>query len=710
MQSHFNQLFAALLFALIINASATVRYVDVNSGSPAQPYTNWTHAAVTMQDAVDYATDGDLILVANGIYQTGGRVASGSLTNRVAVTKAVTLKSVDGASVTTIVGYQIPTAKNGDAALRCVYLTNGAVLDGFTLTNGATRAAGTQEIEQSGGGVWCASPSATVSNCVFWGNTANAFGGVAYGGSLTNCAFGTNSAFYGGGAASATLCGCTFYNNTATSDGGGVFNAKVINCDVRGGSAYYGGGANSCKLINCTVIANYASQDGGGAYDCTLTNCSISGNSARNVGGGSYQGTLDRCILNSNQAQQGGGAYLATLNNCTFAYNSATYGGGSYGCRLNNCSLSLNVATYGGGGGGTYYGILNNCIIYYNTDYVNWSSPNCMNVVTMDYCCTTPLPTAGTGNISAQPLFVSQSGNDLHLTSASPCINAGLNSYAAYPIDLDGNSRIKGGAVDIGAYEFQTPASSISYTWLQQYGLATDGSADFIDTDHDGMNNWQEWIAGTSPVNAQSVMRLVSLIRTNTHVTVTWQSVSNRNYAVERRVNLGSHSGFVTLASNIAGQANTTSYTDMNAVSVGLPCYRIATQTADYQVQSAHSIIPFTWLQQYGLATDGSADFIDTDHDGMNNRQEWIAGTDPTNPLSVLKMLPAAQTNNLQSRTLTWQSVNGKTYYLQRSTNLLLQPTFLSIKSNITGLTGRTSFTDTNVTNAKVYYYRVGVQ
>ncbi len=94
----------------------------------------------------------------------------------------------------------------------------------------------------------------------------------------------------------------------------------------------------------------------------------------------------------------------------------------------------------------------------------------------------------------------------------------------------------------------------------------------------------------------------------------------------------------------------------------------------------------------------------------MNNWQEWKAGTDPTNRLSVLKMLPPAQTNNAQDCTLTWQSVSGKTYFLQRSTNFLLQPAFLTIQSNITGLTGITSFTDTNATSAKAYFYRVGVQ
>jgi hypothetical protein len=99
---------------------------------------------------------------------------------------------------------------------------------------------------------------------------------------------------------------------------------------------------------------------------------------------------------------------------------------------------------------------------------------------------------------------------------------------------------------------------------------------------------------------------------------------------------------------------------------------------------------------------------MDPDSDGMSNWLEWICGTVPTNGLSVLKMLPLSNSNS--GLNLNWQSVTGRTYYLERATNFYLQPSFSSIQSNIVGQTGTTSFTDTNATGAGPYFYRVGVQ
>ncbi|MGH8024879.1 MAG: hypothetical protein ACRED1_14910, partial [Limisphaerales bacterium] len=143
--------------------------------------------------------------------------------------------------------------------------------------------------------------------------------------------------------------------------------------------------------------------------------------------------------------------------------------------------------------------------------------------------------------------------------------------------DLDGNPRIQGGVVDIGAYEYQAPTSVISYAYLQQYGLPTDGSVDFADLDGARFNVYQDWIAGLNPTNPASVLAMLTPVTTNTAtgVTVTWQSVAGIPYNLQRSTNLESQPPFSTLQNNIIGQTNATSYTDGSATNPVPYFYRV---------------------------------------------------------------------------------------------------------------------------------------
>jgi parallel beta-helix repeat protein len=287
----------------------------------------------------------------------------------------------------------------------------------------------------------------------------------------------------------------------------------------------------------------------------------VSGNSSY----GACWSTLYNCTVSGNWDC---GAYWGTLYNCTLSGNSADYGGGAFGSALYNCTLSGNWANYGGGG--AYGCILYNCIVYYNTAPVG---ANYYFLSSLNYCCTRPIPTNGVGNISTGPLFVDSANGNLRLQSNSPCINAGNNAYVSGTTDLDGRPRIVGGTVDIGAYEFQPGVSGAFIGWLQQYGLPTDGSADYADPDRDGMNNWQEWVCGTNPTNRLSVLRLLSPSITSTNVTVSWQSVAGVNYFLERSANPAAP--FTLLATNILGQAGMTSCGDTNAAGKGPFFYRV---------------------------------------------------------------------------------------------------------------------------------------
>ena len=114
------------------------------------------------------------------------------------------------------------------------------------------------------------------------------------------------------------------------------------------------------------------------------------------------------------------------------------------------------------------------------------------------------------------------------------------------------------------------------------------------------------------------------------------------------------------------------------------------------------------WLQQNSLPTDGSADYVDSDGDGMNNYGEWRSDTIPTNALSVLRMVSAA--NSASGADVTWQSVATRSYWLERATNLGAAPSFASVATNIIGVAGTKAYTDTSATNGGPYFYRVGVQ
>lgn len=419
----------------------------------------------------------------------------------------VTLQSVNGPGATAIQGSQVP-------AVRCVTLNDNAVLSGFTLTNG---------FAHNGGGVYCSSTNAVITNCVIAGNSA-ADGGGSYSGTLNDCVLSDNH------------------------------------------SAWAGGGAYGAILNRCTLAGNSSGLNGGGGHASTLNNCTLIGNTGQN-GGGSDWSRLNRCIVMGNSAQNtGGGAHGGTLNNCLVISNSSGFGGaGAQNSALNNCTLVGNMApvsTYSYAGG-AFGGTANNSILYDN------SPPNHFGGI-LNYCCTTPFPAGGIGNFTNAPLLVSPAEGNFRLQAGSPCINAGNNTAVTGADDLGGNPRVVSGTIDIGAYESPQAGSVISYAWLQRYGLPTDSSADFLDSDNDGLNNWQEWICGAAPTNSLSRLRLLSATPAGTGVTLIWQSASGIRYFLERSADVRAWSspgsGEVDLlATDIEGQPDTTSYTDNHA-------------------------------------------------------------------------------------------------------------------------------------------------
>ncbi len=79
-------------------------------------------------------------------------------------------------------------------------------------------------------------------------------------------------------------------------------------------------------------------------------------------------------------------------------------------------------------------------------------------------------------------------------------------------------------------------------------------------------------------------------------------------------------------------------------------------------------------------AVDGGAS-EDWDKDCMDNLSEWMAGTNPTNSLSLLRVLPGS-TFSGTNLVLQWSSVSGRYYAIERGTNLMGGLSF-NVASNI---------------------------
>ncbi|AKJ63680.1 hypothetical protein L21SP4_00400 [Kiritimatiella glycovorans] len=399
-----------LILSAMFSAAARTLYVDIDSPTPTPPYETWDTAAHEIQQAIDEADDHNTIRVAAGTYDAGSRAAGDGEMTRVLLDHPVVVRSEEGPANTFIAGA---------GSVRCADICSNAVLQGFTLTDGmasgaeggGVRGDSAAEVIDCivedchafiGGGLF----GVTATECEIR-RCSSAHGGGADECRLISCVVTSNTAFYhgggvgrsyatntilahndqtqygfdygGGGAWGGTNIQCTFTANDAEYAGGGARESMLQDCSVNGNTASRGGGAANCMIYGGTITENYGWGKGGGAYQCEIHETVIGANEVgdnpstgvyNGLGGGVSQCTVFDSIIQTNMAwYRGGGSYDSTLSNCTLRANYATNaaehtrGGGALSSDLYDCLVVGNRAHWGGGCSG---GDLAGCTIIQN--------------------------------------------------------------------------------------------------------------------------------------------------------------------------------------------------------------------------------------------------------------------------------------------------------------------------------------------------------
>jgi hypothetical protein len=163
--------------------------------------------------------------------------------------------------------------------------------------------------------------------------------------------------------------------------------------------------------------------------------------------------------------------------------------------------------------------------------------------------------------------------DDAHVTAIAPPgsgtvdvrVQSGLssgNSSANYTSPIWGYGLSVTSSVARLTYQSLDPFRA----WLAACDLPSDGSADYLDSDGDGMNNWQEYLAGTIPTNSNSVFKVTGVqVPPGGQIVLRWLSVPNRLYDVLRSTNLAAGANAflpVPGAINLTGTPPQNAWTD----------------------------------------------------------------------------------------------------------------------------------------------------
>ena len=297
------------------------------------------------------------------------------------------------------------------------------------------------------------------------------------------------------------------------------------------GTSYSDTVLDHCIVRNNTYQTNYTNfyLYGGGIYIgtyATITNCEVYGNSSR-YGGGiyAYYSNIYNTVVSHNQAYQYAGVYLnynSSLYNSVVANNTASNNyGGIYGSSYNNVYNSIiwgNKVNYLANNVGNSPSIYNSAV---EGGYANGT--NIMELA----------PTNdGSSGMDNYVRFIDPNQHNYRLHPASHCLDYGDSSYSHLPLDPDGNARIMGNNIDLGAYE--TNATVTCPSPLNLRSLAITGTSATFAWSPQGSES--QWLFTLQAANG-SLDSNISL--NDTTVTVSGLSL-NRSYTCFVRANCGS--------------------------------------------------------------------------------------------------------------------------------------------------------------------------
>lgn len=414
----------------------------------------------TIQAAINAASSGDTIKVAQGTYDEtltvlnkGVNLVGGYLSSN------WTTPSTDP-SLTVI-----NASGKGDSA---IWIGSGVAGQTMTIEN-FTIKGGTGHNHPGdhtyGGGIEVRKVTVTIRNNIITGNSAQEGGGISI--------------------SDETPLQHQILNNTITGN----------TATTAGGFGWGGGVAfnNSSATLKGNTITNNTAKHGGGVLmwksDLTVEDNIVSGNRAQganSVGGGLFIELVGKSPSIKNN--------IITNNTAEYIHDGISITNGPGQPLIVNNTIVANKYSDSGFHDGIYLGgggispIIRNNIIALNgygihrdsntsTPYPVMSNNDVWGNSVADYFNLSPDAT----DISADPLFVNQTGGDYHLRDGSPCIDAGTASDAPN-MDFEGDSRpldgdANGSALwDIGADEYELwitkrarpssadPGDTIAYT------------------------------------------------------------------------------------------------------------------------------------------------------------------------------------------------------------------------------------------------------